>query len=453
MIAMLARGGVILAECLGFYAVAEWIAAAFARTSPDAPAWYWFVLLGGVGYGLPRLVDAGRRAGLLSAAVAIFVIYTALRVTVAGDLALWDVTWAGDFVRQDDDRALATGAVLVSAVLLGGAWVRAALQSDEGVELETIPSALAWSFMFVTIVVVAATASDRSAEVARAAAAFYGVAVVALACSQLALSGATFGDLRAGGTVSLLLGITAGVTALGVVLSWLVLGAAGPVIGPPLARATEVVLYAVLYPPAWLIEKVVAFVFSGAGANGFELTNFARDAIEGRGEGADALGEGERIAAYSLRAIALVVVVGVALAIAAWVARRVGRGRRGHSRDGVSTPSGSLASDLLGLFRRGASRAVPPVADTPARRLYLELLRDAERAGRPRGIAETPREFAPHAAEVLSPEGVVQATSLFIESRYAGREPGEARVRDAEQALHRRHGMRWESSSRAQPGP
>jgi hypothetical protein len=452
MIAAAARGGVIVAECLAFYAVAEWVAAAFDRRTPDAVSWYWFVLLGAIGYGLPRFVDAGRRTGAVSAAVAAFVAYVALRVTVAGDVALWDFAWAADFVRQDDDRALATGAVLVSTFLLGGAWIRAALQSGEGVELESVPSTLAWSFMFVTIVVVAATACDRSAEVARAAAAFYGVAVVALACSQLALSGATFGDLRAGGTVSLLLGITAGVTAAGVILSWLVLGTAGPVIGPPLARATEVVLYAVLYPPAWIIEKIVSLVFSGAGAGGFELTNFARDAAEGRGEEGPA-GEGERIAAYSLRALALVVLLAVGAGIAVWVARRIGRGRAGISRDGVSTVSGSLAADLVGLFRRNPAPPAPGAVDTPARRLYLSLLREAERAGRPRGPAETPREFAPHARQALHSEGVVPATALFIESRYAGREPGEATVREAERALHERHGAGRASARRVQPGP
>jgi hypothetical protein len=453
MIAMVARGGVIVAECLAFYVLAEWVAAAFSRTTPDAVSWYWFVLLGVIGYGLPRLVDAGRRTGVLSAVVAGFVIYLALRITVAGDMALWDFGWVRDFVNQDDDRALATGAVVASMLILGGAWVRAALQSDEGVELETVPSTLAWSFMLVTIVVVAATASDRSAEVARAAAAFYGVAVVALACSQLALSGATFGDLRAGGTVSLLLGITAGVTALGVLLSWLLLGTAGPVIGPPLARVTEVVLYAVLFPPAWLIEKIVSFIFSGGNAEGFELTNFAREVAEGRGEGAGEPAAGERIAAYSLRAFALIVVLAIGAVVAAWVARRMGRGRRGFSQGGVSTPSGSLASDLLGLFRKNPSPAPAPEGDTPARRLYVAMLHDAERAGRARGVAETPREFAPHAREALHTEAVLPATALFIESRYAGREPGEADVREAERQLHARQRAARASTRQAHPGP
>lgn len=441
MIGRLAIALTVAAEALAVYTLAEWAAAGSSRVHEAVPG-ILFVAVALAAFGLLRgleELDLPRVANAAVAAAATFVaLYAPLRLTYAGDLALWNLSWVGDAMTHFERTAREGGPEIIAAMLLIGVWIRTSFRAGEDIELELVPRSLGIPFIAVTAMVVIGAASDRSGEIARAGVAFYGVAVLALACSQLALSGATFGDLRAGGITASLLGGTAGVTVACVVVFGALFGFAGPIIGPILGRAVELVLTVLLTPVAWVVEQILRLLLSNAHTP--DIVNNARDAAnQSRTSSGHDTSLGQRIGVYVMRAVALAVILGGTALLVAWFMRRRRHPRAGSPSAGERGGAGGLASDLRSLFRRGGhDRSAPADGSTPARRLYLEALERAARSGHPREPAVTPEEFAPRLALHTPVSGDI--TSAFQQSRYAGREPDEATVTEL------RH--RWQTSRR-----
>lgn len=430
---------VLCAEGLAAYTFAEWVASGYDSGHQHAIGAWVFVLVALVGYGAPRFLDgfeiSPRTGKLVLTAFGVAVIYTVVRVEIARDLAVWRLGWFSDFIKTPDETLRDGRFAIIGLVLVLVIWVRAALHAADEIELDMVARRVALPFAIVTAVIVLGAATDRSGEIARAGVAFYAVEVLALACSQLALSGATIGDIRAGGVVSALLGgtlVAVFVSFIGVTLAVVYIG---PIIGPPLGAALNAVLTVFLTPIAWVLEKLFSAILGHSNPleqlklNPVDLGNQNGDPeAQSRSGWYDAV-------LYLFRAIALLLVLAVVVGVVWIVARLRERARELRHADESAAGAGSLGDDLRSLFsslfRRGERDRSAEAAGVS--RLYMEVLARAERDARPKLIGETAGEFAPVLSETFRTDVTDDITHAFEQARYAGREPDARTLRDLEQ--------------------
>lgn len=436
MIAKAAIIATVIAEALAVYTAAEWIAAAYGGGDTHAVPGVSFVIVGVCGFLLPLLLQewdvSSAKSYVVTGVVAYVVIFGALHAQYGGNLAVWDFSWATNFVANANATSQAGGHAVIGAALLVAVWVRAGMRAANGVELEFIPRALGLPFAVVTMVALLGAATGRSGEIARATAASDVVVVLALAGSQLALSGATFGDLRAGGVTATLLGGTVAVTAVCVV----VFGALFTVFAAPIATFLGVVVGGILdvtlLPFAWAMKHFFMWIFQ----NHDPLAGFQQDVQQAAQDAKDnqtthSTPLALKLLMYGLRVMALLIAGG--LIVAATVIYTRFRKRRAEIRAEMAArgSAGGLGEDLRSLlgamFHRGSAQYLPPTP-SPTVELYREVLRRGEEAGRPRNPAETPDEYAPALAATLQTDVTEEITRAFKEARYAGREPDAARI-------------------------
>lgn len=441
MIALAAVVALIAAEGLGFYAVAELLASGGGGTA----GWWAFVAVAFAGYGLPRLAEAAiadaRRRELATTALGALLVYGCLRISFASDLAIWDFRWIPAVIRASGVDARTGFAAFIAGVLLGGTWIRMVRRSSDGIERDLVPRQLGFELALVTAVILTAAFGGHAAETARAGAAFYAVAVLALACSQLSLSGASIDDREAGSIVTgLLLGtlgaVIGGVVLIGVVFAW-----AGPIIGPPVGAVIDGIMVAVLTPFAYLATWV-AHLFMGQGAEWPQLNvPTALDAGKKEQEAAGGHSAAATLAIYALRALLLAGIAAGAYALVRWLTRVRDRVRAANLEDPTGAASGSLRDDLAGVLRAVFHRESHHHGGAPAGpavRLYLDVLAASERRGRPRDPARTASEFAPELSLAFETPVTDEITRAFEQARYAGREPSPEAVRELERRWHER---------------
>lgn len=430
MIRSMAAIAAVLAEALALYVLAEWMASGYAENQ-QAVAWWGFATVALVAFALPRLIEwlaLSRQATyLVFGAVAYVVIYGILRIEYAHDLALWDLSWIVDFA-GDSDVAVGDGAHAgVAAFLLIGLWARESTRSALEVDLEALPRSLGPLFAAVTIIAILGAMTGRAGEVGRAAAGFYAVAVSALAFSQLSLSGATIGEVRAGGITATLLGGTIAATVVCVAVVALLLGVVGPVIGPPLSSLVGGILTAILTPPAWALEWLFRHILSDKPLD-LPVQNVTRQPGEDpQPKGEEHWGAADFLAAGLRSVLILLLLVGAAGVVMYFMRLRRRAGEREEAGP-VRASAGTIREDLASLFRslRPGSRAGRMSPGAGVARLYKEVLQRAEGTGHVRQPAETPSEFAPVLSTAFHASVTDEITAAYEQARYAGREPDSA---------------------------
>ena len=441
MIAGLAILASLLADGLLFATVAELLAAAYEPTDPHAVSAWAFCSVAFAGYSFPRLVEGfeiGERRGYAITGVAgLVLIYMLVRITTVGDFAFWDLSWIADFLGDAEGTTEAGGHALTGAVLLIATWVRTTMRSGDEIEMEAIPRSVALPFALVTTMIVLGAMTDRSGEVGRAGAAFYLMAILSLVFSQLALSGATFGELRAGSTAGVILLGTGVVAVVGLLLIGLTLTVLGPIIGPIISKTTEVVLTIILTPFAWLLTKLFEALFAGANPFPAITENAVRTSEQAGNPEDDELSPAGQAGIFFMRTLALLIFFGIVALLATVFVRLRRRGTIGQDDGRELSVVGNFREDLgsmfRSLFRRGPSRP-EGYATTEATRLYLEVLARAEGAGHIRPEGETASEFAPELKKTFAAPVTDDITRAFEAARYGGR---ESDARDIEELRRR----------------
>jgi hypothetical protein len=443
MIGRLAILASLLAEGLIFGTLAELLAASYERSDPHAVSAWAFCVVAVAGYGIPRLVEgfelSPRRGYALTGILGVLVIYALLRITLFGDIAVWQIGWIGDFLSDAQSTAEEGGHAIMGGILLIATWARATLRSADEIEMESIPRSVAVPFALVTTFVVLGAATDRSGEVGRVGAAFYVMAILSLVCSQLAMSGATFGELRAGSTAAILLAGTGVLAVVGLLFIALVTSVLGPYIGPVISKATQVTLTIILTPFAWVLTRIFEALF--AGANPFpNITQNAAEVSREAGNPDEANpSAASKASLFLMRTVALLVMLAVvALLMTVFVrlrkrsADRLVDGREASAIGDLRTDLGSMYRSLLG--RRKPRE--PGEASTEATRLYLEVLAKAEQSGHGRPTGETAREFAPVLNQTFATPVTDDITKAFEAARYAGREPDARTIEELRRRWH-----------------
>ncbi len=439
MIAAIAILASILADAVMFGTLAEVIAAGYAN-DPHAMGLWGFGLVALAGYGVPRILEGfdldDRVATGITGGMGLLIIYALVRVHSAGDIALWDLSWISNFMEDAQGTAETGGHALMATILLIATWARTTLRAGDEIEMESIPRSFALPFALVTVFVVFGALTDRSGEVGRAGAAFYALAIVSLACSQLALSGATYGEVRAGGTAGIILAATGGVAVVGLLLVGLFTAVLGPIIGPIISNTVEWTLTIVLTPFAWLLTKLFEALF--AGANPFpDVAEVTRRTSEEAGNpDSEERSTAGKAGLFLMRMLALLVFLSLAaLFVTVFVRlrnRRATRVEDGHAVGVAGNFREDLGSMFRSLFRRAPARPEGH-ASTEATRLYLEVLARAESAGHTRPDGETASEFAPELKETFATPVTDDITRAFEAARYGGREPDERALAELRQ--------------------
>ena len=437
MIGRLAVVASVSADAIAFYTLAEWMAAPYKGADEHAVGAWAFLLVALAAFGLPRLCTwygiEGRLAYTTTIMAALMLLYGIIRLEVMGDLRVWDLGWAADFLTGGGRSSTASGRALFGMILLGGTWLRVSYRATDEIEMEMVPRSIGWGFVLVTALVVIGASSDRSGELARAGALFYAVAVVALACSQLALSGATMGEGRAGTVVSGLLAGTVAVTLVGLVVFGILFAVLAPILGPIIGRIIEAVLTVLLTPVAWVLTRIFEAIFHDSNPLGNLTENAVNQSREAREPGSTSKAAWQQWMTYALRGLALIVIVAVAAgAIALFTRFRRGTGTAPEA-DARMSIVGSAGDDLRDFFRSLFPRRVPkpvPFASTETTRLYLEVLEQAERDGSARAAGDTPAEFQPTLASRYRDDITEDITRAFEQARYAGREPDSRMVEE-----------------------
>lgn len=434
MIGRVAIAAAVASEALAFYTVAEWVAAGFPEGNHHTFPAVAYVALALLAFSIPRTVQSldlrpGPSAAVLGVS-AFVALYGLLRLQFAGDFALWDFGWAADFVRDPGATLEGQGPVLAGTLVAVALWARSAMRSGQDIELAALIRSVTVPFVVVTAVVALSAYSERVGIVARGGAAYYAVAILSLAFAQLSLSGATFGELRAGGTVATLLLATLGAVIACVAVFWVVFGLVGPIIGPIIEQAIFVTLTVILTPIAWVLEFILSRLLGGGNA----LPDVAvPETIQERAaEDPDsAVSPAERGGIYAARIFMLLVGIGVLAIIVAFYTRLRRRIAHPPLPGDASQLSGAfrgdLSSMLRSMFRRDGS-ASRGSASSEVRRLYLTMVEQARKDGIERDPADTPNEIVPRVARVYEPAVTRDITEAFNQSRYAGREPDAAQV-------------------------
>ncbi|MEO8539546.1 MAG: DUF4129 domain-containing protein [bacterium] len=443
MIGRLAIVVLLLAQAFAVATFAEFLAASYSGSEHHAVAAWAFGLTALAGFGVPRFIEgfdmAPRPAYALTGLAGLIVIYGLTRITVNGDFAVWQLGWIGDFLRDSQATAERGGHAIMGALLLLVTWALGTRLASDEVEMETIPRSVTLPFAVVTIIVVLGAAGDRSGEVGRAGAAFYAMAIMALVFSQLAMSGATFGEVRAGSSAGILLGAAAGVAVLGLLVIGLFVSVLGPTLGPIISGTIEWTLTIILTPFAWLLTHLFELLFRGASPLP-DVQQAVSTRSQEAGHPASDPSTASRVGVFFMRSVALVVLIGVAALVATVFARLRNRRRTILDDDRQTSGAGDLRSDLGALFRSLLRRSpsVPPgTATTEATRLYLDVLAKAEQSGRGRPEGDTAREFAPVLNQAFANPVTDDITRAFESARYAGREPDERTIAELRQRWQR----------------
>lgn len=428
MIARQAIVASIATDALAFYVLAEWMAAGYAENQHAPGAWA-FLIVALAAFGVPRIASwyglSGSKGYLLTAALALLLIYGLVRLEVAGELRLWELAWVTDFIRDARSTAGTAGHALVAAVLFIATWTRVSYRASDEIEMESIPRSVGWGFLVVTALIVIGAGTDRSGEIARGGALFYAVAVLALACSQLALSGVTIGEMRAGSVVTTLLAGTAVVSLAALLIFGVVFGVLAPVLGPIIGAVVQAVLTVLLTPIAWVLTKIFEALLSDADPF-TNLSNLARTGAEEANQPQQGSNSFlHQAVIYVFRAFVLLVILAIAGGALALFMRFRRRGSGTPEADARMTIAGSAGDDFRAFFRslfphRGSRRVL--FASTETTRLYLDVLAEAEEAGAIRAAGETPAEFAPTLASRYQDDVAADITAAFESARYAGRE-------------------------------
>ena len=440
MIGRIAVAGTVACEAFAVYVLAEWLAAGYDPDDQHAVMAVTFVAIALIAYSLPRLADIlalpARWRQVTLAAMSFFVLYGTIRLEFGHDFAVWNFGWVVDFMQDSNETARRGGQAILGSLLLFAVWVRAASRSTDEVDLELVPRHLAASFGLTTIVLILSVMTDRTGEVGRAGAAFYAVAVGTLATSQAARSGATIGDVRAGGVTAAMLG---GVAVTAVVLMGLfalVIGIFGPWVGPPATVAAEHLFAWILTPPAWLLQHLFELLFRGGNPlSELPAPSSGLQAPSAGSEGPEQKSLASRAAIVFARMVVLLLVTAIVAAVVAFALRVRSRSRGRALNAGSASSAGSVGEDLGAIFRslfhRGPARR--SASGEGVIRLYSEVLLKASDKGRERPEGETAAEFAPELASTFHAPVTDDITAAFQEARYAGRDPDQRVLADLEQ--------------------
>jgi hypothetical protein len=327
------------------------------------------------------------------------------------------------------------GVIIVTAV-----WLRAVIAAQHELSYPHVLLSFSIGLVIFVVALIFGQGSRIHDHINYSALPFFICGLIALALLQLRRAGEPDSDVTHGPWIAVVLGTVGTLTLLSAVLGFFPLGFFYWLLRPLgilLLRVLDIVIYLIALPIGWLVTFLIVRVF---GRN-FEMP-VTQEAATQVAEEAQRQGERGALLGFLLVVFKFLFVLAV-LAIAAYIIYRVFRYLRRREqraeevRESVER-EGSLGEDLnalwrgmLGRFNRPRARLQEPELPDGARRvrrLYLDLLDDAETRGTVRRPPATPHEFAPDLSRAYVGPAPERLTERFAAARYGRVSPSREEV-------------------------
>lgn len=455
------RGSVLLMEAIWTYALVAFAIAAIADGGNASIAGVGAVVL--FSYGISRFLQSTDLSlGVLrvwGTMASFLLFYAIVRVDFFGDWRLWDFSWANDVFNHTEDSMRENTPAVFGIPMLWCFWIRGVLRGQETATFESVVASFGAGVLIIAVVeAFQAQVEDTPSLVGLVAVPFvaFGLFAIGLAHSARAETdrGRPFERtlLTTMGFSILALALVAAVVALfDLATGW---GAArdasaalvdvGQIVGNIILWPIEQVLNVVFEVIIWLRNLILGEPQPpqvGQGEQG-EMRTCVQIMTEDRGMTMErALKECNPDPKHLpdwikllVRIIIATPFVGLAVLMTALMFSRFRKVRRAGELKESAYQQGRLASDLSDLWHNLLGRLRPNIHLgrehlDPVRRLYFEMLDDAEGRGISRDPGQTPDELAPSLERTFRGSAPGLITTAFDDVRYGSRSPSEQEAR------------------------
>lgn len=447
------RGSILLMESIWTYAVVAFTVAAI--TDGGEPSFFGVLAVVMGSYAISRfLQNSDLSLGLIRVWGTLFsflIFYAIVRVDFFDSWALWDFSWA-DAIFNNTEASFRDNVPAVFGIpMLWGFWARGVMRGQETNTFEDVATSFGVGVLIVAAVeLFQGGLGDSPALVGRLAVPYVAIGLVALG---LAHSGQSETDK--GQTFPRTLAVALGVSVVGLALfagvvalfdaatGWDAAQDAGAAVVEAGESASEVIL--------WPVEQLLEGIFA--------VIIFFRDLILGTPpppeqpppqaqDGEDCLrfyiqeqgltpeeadkrcnpkaNELPQWVQSLVRVMIALPVIAIIVVMTALLFTRFRKNRPAGELKESAYQAGRLGSDLSNLLNNLMGRLRPNLhlgRDHPdeVRRLYHDLLEDAERHGVARSAHQTPNEFAPALETTYHGRAPSAITNAFDDARYGQR--------------------------------
>lgn len=452
------RAALLLMEAMWTYAAIAFVVALI--TEGGKPSFVAVVLVVGISYAISRFFQSSELSlgvvRLWGTLLSFLIFYMIVRVDYFGDWRFWDFDWANDLFYRAEATLRDRGPVVVGVPLLWVAWLRGLLRGQQPLGWDNVVATFGVGVLIMGTVLVFHGGTDAPRLVGQLAIPYVAIGLIAMALAHAARAedeaGKPFSTtwLTAIGGSIVALAVVAAVLSLfdlGTVTAGLrsaldVLVDAGGTVLYYLAIPVGIVFEGLFIAIRWLVYLILGepnpqprqtmseleqCILSLRGA-GLSLEE-ARQRCTG--EAPDPRELPAWLGLASRVFVAGLVVLALALLTAFMFSRFRKREQPGELKESVYQ-EGRLAADLAGLLNTLLGRIRPNIRlgrehQDAVRRLYFEMLDEAEHRGIERKPHQTPLELAPtldRQFEAFTPRRI---TDAFDDVRYGGH-----RLRDEE---------------------
>ncbi len=399
---------------------------------------------------------------LLGSILALNIVY---RLAAGGDLRFWDLSGVGSFFQGDQartasqvdfDQLVASGSVdglhgSAMAMSVGGVtllWIRFLIAARAEVDFPRVLRSVSIGLALAMVTMIAAAMAGVPGIPPFAVAHFVlGVLVLAVANNARAYipadgeaRGVTPWLVAVSGTV----GVLVGVAMLIALLAFLNAGAAFAYVGSIALQVVEVVLFIIITPLYWALERLVGLFFSD-GLPGIGQDVGPEEPLE---PPTAAEGDGITIPGWATNLMRTMAVLAFVVMLY-YLARLIVSRRRPsdpavaevRSRGSGGASFGQVLRDLLPHFRHDDPDAW--MARHPVYRLYGRTLASADERGFAVMAGETPIEFSERAQQALAAP-FPDVGRAFDRARYGRHFPADEDVNAMERRV-----AEWERATPA----
>ncbi len=455
------RVSTLLMEAIWTYALVAFYVAAV--TDGGKPSFFGVAAVVLLSYGISRfLQNADISLGVLrvwGTVLSLLVFYAIVRIDFFGDARLWDFGWANDLFNHTEASARANVPAVFGIPLLWCFWIRGVFRGQETNTFEDVVSSFGIGVLVIAFVeVFQGQLDDTPALVGRIAIPYVAFGLFAIALAHSARADTDRGRpfqrtlLATIGLSVLALALVAGLVALfDLATGW---GAAkdasralvdageeaGNIVAWPILKIMDGFFAAII----WLRDLIFGtpkppLVGGQDQGQGPDCVQFL---VEDRGltmqQALDQCNpkphQWPEWVGLLVRLMVLIPLAGLGLLMTALLFTRFRRRLRPGEQKESAYQQGRLASDLSDLWNNLLGRLRPNLhlgrdQMDPVRRLYWDVLDDAERRGVSRQPQQTPDEIAPSLDRTFHGQAPGRITTAFDDARYGGRLAPESEVR------------------------
>ena len=432
----------LLMESLVLFVVASLLAAGAGGGGPNVLT---VLIATFAGFGLARVL---RRVDVTPAALAIAgAVVTVLVLTVLLNIQYnpggnpLSFGWLAGFADAPDRYLETRWPQTWGVIVVGAAWLRAAVVAQQEFGYRNVLLSFSVGLMIFVFALIFGQGSRLHDQINYSALPFFLAGLFALALLQLRRADEPDAALTSGPWLGIVLGTVGSLALASAVLGFFPINLFYRLLRPVgivLLRAIDLLIFAIALPIGWLVSLIVVRIFGRTMEWPVQQDTASRAAEE-----TQQVGERNVLLGFLLVIFKFLFVIAVLALIAYVVYRAFLHLRRPRERaEEVVRESvegeGSLGEDLNALWRgllgrfnrpRGPLREPDlPEGGRRVRRLYLELLDDAESRGVVRPPPATPHDFAPRLAGAYASPAPERLSDRFATARYGRVEPTREEV-------------------------